>query len=74
MYLAAAVFLFGEAAASSRGILFAYAAAVTACYHPAVIFIEEPALRRRFGDDFDRYCAQVPRWLPRVSQRSGTRQ
>jgi protein-S-isoprenylcysteine O-methyltransferase Ste14 len=69
MYVAAAMFLFGEAAASSQGILFLYATAVTACYHPAVVFLEEPALRRRFGEDFDRYCAQVPRWLPRVTSR-----
>ena len=67
MYVAAAVFLFGEAAAYSRGILFIYAAAVTACYHPAVVYIEEPALRRRFGGEFERYCAQVPRWFPRLT-------
>jgi protein-S-isoprenylcysteine O-methyltransferase Ste14 len=70
MYVAAAVFLFGEAVAASRGILFIYAAAVTACYYPAVVYLEEPALRRRFGEDFDRYCAQVPRWLPRLTSQS----
>ena len=28
--------------------------------------VEEPGLRRRFGSDYEEYCARVPRWLPRV--------
>jgi protein-S-isoprenylcysteine O-methyltransferase Ste14 len=66
MYVASSLFLFGEAIAWARGILLVYAAAVTACYHPAVVYLEEPALRKRFGEHFERYCAQVPRWLPRL--------
>jgi protein-S-isoprenylcysteine O-methyltransferase Ste14 len=27
---------------------------------------EEPGLLRRFGDDYRRYCAHVPRWIPRL--------
>ena len=27
---------------------------------------EERFLRNRFGDEFDRYCEAVPRWLPRL--------
>jgi protein-S-isoprenylcysteine O-methyltransferase Ste14 len=38
-------------------------AAVNAIYFPLV---EEPGLRRRFGADYEEYCARVPRWLPRV--------
>ena len=37
--------------------------AVNALYFPLV---EEPGLRRRFGRDYEEYCASVPRWLPRV--------
>jgi protein-S-isoprenylcysteine O-methyltransferase Ste14 len=37
--------------------------AVNAVYFPLV---EEPGLRRRFGRDYEEYCASVPRWLPRV--------
>ena len=67
MYLAGSVFLLGEAITFEMGILLVYAAAVTCCYHPAVVLLEEPALRKRFGDSYERYCAQVPRWLPRLS-------
>ncbi len=29
------------------------------------IFFEEPGLERRFGEDYRRYRANVPRWIPR---------
>lgn len=29
--------------------------------------MEEPGLERRFGEDYRRYKANVPRWIPRVS-------
>ena len=31
-----------------------------------VKFYEEPTLQRRFGTDFEEYCRNVPRWIPRV--------
>jgi protein-S-isoprenylcysteine O-methyltransferase Ste14 len=36
---------------------------VNAVYLPLV---EEPDLQSRFGEDYDRYRAQVPRWVPRL--------
>lgn len=33
--------------------------------HLQVTRIEEPNLRRRFGESYDAYCRSVPRWLPR---------
>jgi protein-S-isoprenylcysteine O-methyltransferase Ste14 len=30
-----------------------------------VLFIEEPALKRKFGAEYEEYCRRVPRWLPR---------
>jgi protein-S-isoprenylcysteine O-methyltransferase Ste14 len=49
----------------SWGIAIALAvfALVNAIYFPLV---EEPGLRRRFGAEYEEYCARVPRWLPRV--------
>ncbi len=37
--------------------------ALNAIYFPLV---EEPGLRERFGEDYDAYRANVPRWLPRL--------
>jgi protein-S-isoprenylcysteine O-methyltransferase Ste14 len=58
--------LFGEAIAiwSTPLVLWALSVfAVNAVYLPLV---EEPGLRRRFGPEYDRYRAHVPRWLPRL--------
>jgi len=66
MYLAACLVLTGEALTCSLGILFIYAAAVFLLHHLAVIGLEEPALRARFGAPYEEYCRQVPRWLIRM--------
>jgi protein-S-isoprenylcysteine O-methyltransferase Ste14 len=42
---------------------FAIFAALNAVYIPLV---EEPGLRRRFGDDYRAYAEEVPRWVPRL--------
>jgi hypothetical protein len=31
-----------------------------------VVFYEEPALRGKFGADYETYCRNVDRWWPRV--------
>jgi protein-S-isoprenylcysteine O-methyltransferase Ste14 len=33
-------------------------------FHVAVVLVEEPELRRRFGSKYDEYCERVPRWFP----------
>ena len=33
--------------------------------HLAVVFVEEPATRKRFGEAYEDYCRRVPRWVPR---------
>ena len=32
-----------------------------------VLLYEEPALRRKFGAEYEDYCRRVPRWLPRFT-------
>ncbi|MCC7043451.1 MAG: isoprenylcysteine carboxylmethyltransferase family protein [Acidobacteria bacterium] len=36
-------------------------------FHVAVVRVEEPELRRRYGSEYQEYCARVPRWLPRLA-------
>ncbi len=31
-----------------------------------VLLYEEPTLRKKFGTDYEEYCRNVPRWLPRT--------
>ena len=40
-------------------------------FHLAVIRVEEPALRRRFGASYSAYCQRVSRWLPRLAPGAG---
>jgi protein-S-isoprenylcysteine O-methyltransferase Ste14 len=57
--------LLGEAALLGSEWVLAWCLAffaVNAVYFPLV---EEPGLRRRFGDEYERYCRDVPRWIPR---------
>ncbi len=34
--------------------------------HIRQVAIEEPILRRRFGQSYEQYCRSVPRWVPRL--------
>jgi len=65
MYLSALVLLVGEAVVLEAPVLLRYAAAFLLGTHLFVVLYEEPTLRRKFGESYDRYRATVPRWLPR---------
>jgi protein-S-isoprenylcysteine O-methyltransferase Ste14 len=42
-----------------------YMACMLLTAHLFVVFYEEPTLRKQFGEEYDRYRASVPRWIPR---------
>jgi len=46
--------------------LIAAVAAAALGVHLFVVFYEEPTLRQKFGGEYERYCRNVRRWLPRV--------
>jgi protein-S-isoprenylcysteine O-methyltransferase Ste14 len=56
-----------------QGVLFAdvrlleYGAALWLFFHLAVLVNEEPTLRHSFGAEYETYCANVPRWIPRLT-------
>ncbi|MGH3042562.1 MAG: methyltransferase family protein [Gaiellaceae bacterium] len=58
--------LLGEAALFASVPLLLWLAAVFAANAVYFPLVEEPGLRRRFGEEYDAYRANVPRWLPRV--------
>ena len=47
-------------------VLMAAIAAVALGVHLFVVFYEEPTLRGKFGADYEQYCRNVRRWLPRA--------
>jgi protein-S-isoprenylcysteine O-methyltransferase Ste14 len=48
----------------SLGLLL-YAVTFSIFGHVIVRYVEEPELRRRFGESYEAYCRDVPRWMPR---------
>ena len=50
----------------SLGLL-VYAVLISLVGHLVVVYVEEPELRERFGETYEAYCRDVPRWFPRRS-------
>jgi protein-S-isoprenylcysteine O-methyltransferase Ste14 len=65
MYIGVLSLVLGQAIWFEAVILFAYAGIVFLFFNAFVLFYEEPALRRKFGDLYQRYCRTVHRWIPR---------
>lgn len=70
LYVASVVAISGQALLLSRPVLLIYAAAFLAITVFLVHWIEDPALARRFGQQFEDYRNQVPGWRPRLPRRS----
>jgi len=63
MYWSVGFVMLGEAAVFHSFALVELVAAFAAGVF--VLLYEEPALRRKFGEEYEVYCKRVPRWLPR---------
>lgn len=67
MYIAVLTIILGQGLWYGSLWLFAYAALVWVLTASFVRVYEEPALRGRFGSDYEAYRRVVPAWLPRFS-------
>jgi protein-S-isoprenylcysteine O-methyltransferase Ste14 len=66
MYLALLASITGQALLLGQAPLLVYAAIVWMATLAFVRGYEEPALRRRFGPEYESYRRAVPGWLPRL--------
>ena len=66
MYLAVVTLILGQALVFSSWPLLMYAGIVWLVVHLFVVGYEEPTLRRTFGSQYEGYCLDVRRWLPRL--------
>lgn len=69
MYIGLFLVLIGEAMLFSSFFFLIYSLFFVAVAHIFVVFYEEPALRRKFGESYKQYLKSVPRWLPRIPHR-----
>lgn len=63
MYTSALITIIGEGFLWASWAIFGYAALLGLALHLWVATIEEPKLRDRFGDQYERYSSTVPRWV-----------
>ncbi len=66
MYVAVTALIVGQALLLGSRRVLIYGLVVWVLFHAFVLLYEEPAGRRRFGAEYARYCAAVPRWVPRL--------
>ncbi|HEY3129126.1 MAG TPA: methyltransferase [Acidobacteriota bacterium] len=68
IYIGVLLVLLGEALLFQARILLEYMLEVFVFFFLFVLIYEEPALRKKFGESYDRYCATVPPWIPRLKR------
>lgn len=66
MYLAVAAAIFGQALYLGSVALLVYSVIFALIVHAFVLAYEEPTLRSTFGAEYERFCAHVNRWWPRL--------
>jgi protein-S-isoprenylcysteine O-methyltransferase Ste14 len=66
MYLGNAFLLAGLATASNSWLFVLVGVPIALAVHATIIAAEENFLRKRFGAQYEAYCARVPRLLPKL--------
>jgi protein-S-isoprenylcysteine O-methyltransferase Ste14 len=67
MYVAVVAVILGQALLFGDIRVFEYALFAWLVAHLFVRTYEEPRLRKSFGAEYDRFRANVPRWIPRLT-------
>jgi protein-S-isoprenylcysteine O-methyltransferase Ste14 len=73
MYVAVLSAILGQGLILGNVTLLEYGALVWVLFHLFVLVYEEPTLRASFGSEYDEFCAEVPRWIPRFTAWRGFR-
>ena len=72
MYVAVVAVILGQALLFGDIRVFEYALVPWFLAHLFVLAYEEPTLRRTFGAEYDSFCGNVPRWIPRITPWRGS--
>lgn len=66
MYLAVASLILGQGLFFGNVRVLEYGIAVWAAFHLFVLLYEEPTLRNTYGPEYEEFCTNVRRWVPRL--------
>ena len=66
MYVAVTSLIVGQGLLLGNLTVLQYGACVWVGFHLFVLGYEEPTLRHTYGAEYERFCAAVPRWIPRL--------
>jgi protein-S-isoprenylcysteine O-methyltransferase Ste14 len=66
MYVGVAATIFGQGLLFGNARVLEYGLFVWLAFHLFVLGYEEPTLRRSFGNEYEEFRRNVPRWIPRV--------
>lgn len=66
MYVAVVAMILGQGLLFGSLHVLEYGLAAWLTMHLFVVFYEEPTLRRQFGAEYEEFCQNVGRWVPRV--------
>jgi len=65
MYVAVLLTILGQSLILGNRALLGYGGLVFVLFYGFVLAYEEPTMRASFGSEYQSYCAEVPRWIPR---------
>jgi len=66
MYVAVLSLILGQGLLFGSIRVLGYGIAVWVGFFLFVLIYEEPTLRKSYGRDYEEFCANVPRWIPRL--------
>jgi len=69
MYISVIAAILGQGMLFGSIAVLEYGAIVWLLFHLFVLAYEEPTLRSTFAAEYESYCAEVPRWIPRFTPR-----
>ncbi len=72
MYVAVVSTILGQGLLFGSVTLLEYGGLVWLLFHLFVLAYEEPTLRASFGSEYELFCTEVPRWIPRFTSRGSS--
>ena len=69
MYVSVLSVIIGQAILWGSSNIAIYAVLVWIGFQTFIIFYEEPTLRKKFGEQYETYYNEVPRWIPRIRRK-----